>query len=194
MSLNENDPDYMIELFWYGFKQSMINFYKSLNIDHTIITEWSNKLNELKKNKMYSEIEMSIRDYMKEYAFDLIQYSKNTHNDDILITNINRWNKISYQFNFCKETSIPYNKIVIIFMIYLELKKHKVDINMFDTNNYDKFIIWSLTNDKTKILDLLATIPNYNIYENIRRLFPNLIIKDKMRMNKICKKFLYNII
>ena len=194
MSLNPNDIDYAIELFWYGFKQSMINFYESINKNYMFIIEWSNKLNELKKNKMYSEIEMNIRDYIKYYSFDLIQYSKNIHYDNILVTNIKRWNNIS-------DTSIPYNKIVILFMIYLELKKQNTDINMFntiekviETNDYDKFIIWSLTHKKTKILNLLTKLSDYNIYENIKRIFPNLIIKDKMRMNKICKKFLYNTI
>jgi hypothetical protein len=32
MILNKDDPDYYIELFWYNFKESMINFYSSLNV------------------------------------------------------------------------------------------------------------------------------------------------------------------
>jgi hypothetical protein len=53
MKLNKDDPDYQIEDFWYGFKNSMNNFYQSKEIQNKNIQLWSNKLNEYKKDKKY---------------------------------------------------------------------------------------------------------------------------------------------
>ena len=125
MELNKNDPDYMIELFWYGFKNSMINFYNLIGkgaFYSSTINNWSENLNELKKLKKYQDIEKYVRDYITKYSFDLIKYSKSTHHDEILSTNIKRWNNISDAFNF---TSTTYSKILQIFMIYLKIKKKK---------------------------------------------------------------------
>ena len=113
--LNKNDPDYEIEQFWYGFKQSMINFYCIIKKSDSHIVSWSATLNRYKAEKNYIQIENCIREYMTHYAFDLIQYSTSTHNDDILITNIKRWNRISTGFNFI--TSVQYSKIVIVFLL-----------------------------------------------------------------------------
>ena len=44
------DPDREIEYFWYGFKNSMINFYKYYKLNRPI-EHWSNELNQLKKKK-----------------------------------------------------------------------------------------------------------------------------------------------
>lgn len=188
--MNSNAPDYHIENFWLGFKQSMINFYISHNMSYNHIKEWSTNLNYLQSKKQYHDIELSIRDHITYYSYDLIKYSATTHHDDILITNIKRWNRISDMFNF--NTSVKYSKILIIFMIVLEFKKineYTLWEEMIEENSYDMLIIWAFKNNKVKILELIKNIPEYNLIENIRRLYPMIEINDNMKMNKICNQY-----
>jgi hypothetical protein len=197
--LNLLDPDYYIEEFWCGFKNAMLNFYSSIikiktNNDIKI---WSMNLNKLKKEKKYTEIECSIRDYIALYSLDLIKYSDSYYHDEILITNIKRWDKISNRFNFIKSNS--HGKILCLFKIYLFLKKDKYHSELLNklepieqiiqTENYDEFIKWGLINEKTKILNLLSKINNYNLEENIKRLFPNFIFAPKTNPIKLCQQF-----
>ncbi len=77
--MNKNNEDYMIEEFWISFKKSMLNFYNEINILSRPIISWSNKLNELQKNKEYMLIESNIRDYMSLYAIDLLRHNAYYH-------------------------------------------------------------------------------------------------------------------
>ena len=197
----KSEPDYMIELYWFGFKQSMINFYTIISKKCDHIIEWSNTLNKYKSNKDYMNIEHSIREYMSFYSFDLIKYSKCIYHDNILIKNIKRWNEISTTFNFNK--SVKHTKIVILFMIYLQIKisenfnflnNIRTIEEILESNNYDEFIIYSFNNMKSKILGFLKEIPEYNIYENIRRLYPTINIKDNLSPIKIIQIVKKNLI
>ena len=203
--MNPTDPDYMIELYWIDFKKSMINFYNTINYYSTkcdTIIIWSDTLNNYKMNKDYMNIEHRIREYMSVYSFDLIKYSNNDiYHDNIFTKNIKRWNNISESFTFNK--SVKYTQIVILFMIYLQIKTscHYEFLNslkpieeILETNNYDEFIIYSFNNMKPNILEFLKKIPEYNIYENIRRLYPTINIKDNLspiKIIQIVKKNLY---
>lgn len=202
LNLNPLDPDYYIEHFWYGFKDSMINFYILIEKDYTHIILWSTNLNELKNNKKYNNIESSIREYIALYSLDIIKYSYDTslYNEEILITNIKRWNKISNQFNFNKTTE--YNKILCLFKIYLELKRdldgqnflltlHPIE-DILKFNTIDNIIKYSFDNQKNKILDLLKEIPEFNLLINIKKLFPQLYTDSKtkdIKMVKLCLKY-----
>lgn len=191
--MNPTDPDYMIELYWYGFKQSMINFYITIPRKYEHITLWSNTLNHYKSQKDYNNIELCIRDFMSFYSFDLIKYSKkDIFHNNIFIKNIKRWNDISESMNF--NTSIKHSKIVILFMIYLHLKVLEAfDFlnelqpieELLENNNYDAFIIYSINNNRSSILELVKKIPEYNIYDNIKRLYPNVNINNNLSPIKI---------
>lgn len=199
--LNNSDPDYFIEDFWLGFKQSMVNFYRIIDIENLLIPEWSYNLNKLKNEKKYDDIECNIRNYISLYSYDLIKYSKSIYHDEILITNIKRWNNISKQFNFESE---EYNKILLFFLINLELKKDKEikeEIkNYFNqksieetikNNLFDNYICFALLNEKVKILEYLKNVPKYNLLDNIIRLYPKMNFKNKnnIKFNKLCKMF-----
>ena len=199
--MNPSDPDYHIEFFWLSFKQSMINYYKVIGKDYNHIIDWSNKLNSMKAKKEYSIIELTIREYMTLYALDIIKnLNESTHHDDILITNIKRWNHISTLFNF--NISIIYSNTLLLFMIYLEIKKignldflkklDSIELMLLNTEpqRFDKFIIYAMENDKTKILELLKQIKEYDLIENIKRLYPKMKITNNMRINKICIAYL----
>jgi hypothetical protein len=198
-NLNHNDPDYHIELFWFGFKQSMINFYQYINMKYDHIQKWSDKLNQLKSNKEYLEIEKNIREYMTYYSFDLLN-NNTSYYDNILVTNIKRWNNISIMFNF--KPGI-YSKIIIILLIYLEIKKlDKYDFleDIFQNKNNNsfhsiledntillRFIKFAVLYNKPKILNLLKKIPNYNIIDDINKLYPNIIIDNNITMIKLIR-------
>ncbi len=206
--LNPNDPDYFIEEFWYGFKNSMVNFYQHIKKNYDHIFVWSDNLNKLKDLKDYVQIESTIRDYISLYSFDLIKYSNTNYHDELLITNIKRWNKIStkfvYVFNFNNKNknlnlkSPLDSKILLLFKIYLEIKKDMAfellyELESVETiiknDSYDKFIIWSLTNEKSKILELLSFIPNYNLEQNIKRLYPDFNFVTGTKSIKLCQLF-----
>ncbi len=98
------EEDFYIEQFWLDFKKSMNNFYFELNGSNKYkinrpIEYWSNKLNQLQKNKEYNLIETNIRDYMSLYAIDLLR-TFSLYHTGILITNIKRWNTISNHSKF----------------------------------------------------------------------------------------------
>jgi len=191
--MNPADPDYMIELYWYGFKQSMINFYITIPKKYDHIALWSSTLNHYKSQKDYNNIELCIRDFMSFYSFDLIKYSKkDTFHNNIFIKNIKRWNDISESMNF--NTSIKHSKIVILFMLYLHLKvldafdflnKLQPIEEILEKDNYDEFIIYSINNNRSSILELLKKLPEYNIYDNIKRLYPTVNIPDNLSSIKI---------
>lgn len=200
-NVNPDDPDYHIELFWYGFKTSMYNFYIAYKINYGHIHTWSSHLNVLKSDKKYDEIEKSIRDYMSHYAFELAKSPKSNYYDKILISNIKRWDKISshYKFKNCEK----YNKIILLFYIYNEIKQDNGgyshdDVNdmyhsiqtidyTHSTNNFDSIIHYAISINKSKILENLRLIPGYNVVENIKRLYPELTIQDSnIKMNKLC--------
>jgi hypothetical protein len=195
------DPDYYIEQFWLGFKQSIINYCnnikesKSMDINKTLVDSWSCELNQLKKEKKYNEIEYNIRNYMTKYAFYIMETSTDTYNAKILDTNIKRWNNITITFNFIQ--SEYHNNLLIIFSIYLELQNLKLFKNvesMMETNNYDNIIIFAFKNRKNKILELLRKVSSYQLNDNIRRIYPLLIFNDDIKYNKLFIQYknLYN--
>lgn len=195
ISINPNDPDYHIELFWYGFKTSMYNFYRTYCMNYTHIQEWSNHLNRLKHNKQYDHIEQYIRDYMSHYAFELAKQPKSNYYDKILISNIKRWDKISHMYKF--KSCQKYNKIILLFYIYNEIKQDSdiIDFNIIrnidytnETNDFDSMIHYAVLMNKSKILEKMRLVPGYNAIENIKRLYPVLNIQDyNIKMNKLCQ-------
>jgi hypothetical protein len=211
INVNINDPDYDIEIFWYSFKESMYNFYNSLTTDinsivENNISEWSKELNFLKKEKNYNEIQMKIKKYMSMYALDLITYSDLLYHDSIFVANIRRWNKITNSLIILNPTSLSNNNIeeiedkkIKFFFIFFTLKQHNVstkDIDnlknydkLFIDNDYDDFIIYSLENNKPKILELLKDINSKKLKEDIKRLLPNFKFNIDSKMVKNCQKY-----
>jgi hypothetical protein len=195
--LNPDDPDFFIEDFWYNLKASMKNFYNTISIYENkkeIIKEWSLILNEHKKNKEYNLIEQRIREYITIYSIDLLELSLTSYHDEILLTNIKRWEKISNEFNF--NSNIEYCKKLLIFMIFVELKKNNIFIFDYKTlynDDYNDLILFALKNSKTKILDLLNKIPYFNLIDNIKILCPSLKFDDKITMVKLCNLYKKNI-
>ncbi len=196
VNLNPLDPDYHIEEFWYSFKHSIINFYISIRKPYEHIHNWSSLLNSLKKEKKYLEIEKNILEFMGIYALELMKNKNTLYYDEILITNIKRWNKLSIKFNF--STSINHTKIIHLFFVIKEIKSDKNLINylegiinqidkILETSDFDQFIKLGMENNKVKILDEIRKIPNYNFVSNLKRLYPKLEFNQNTKTIKICQ-------
>jgi hypothetical protein len=203
LELNKNDPDYQIEDFWYGFKNSMKNFYKNNVLKEYEIQIWSNKLNEYKKDKKYSLIEQQIKEYIIIYALDIMKYDKinNRIHSSILATNIKRWNKLSNKFHF---GDLEKNEEIIILFEAFNFIKCKLDKNLYpiielffdlDTiisNDYYYLTILSLELGQVKMLDSIIKILGYvKIVKIINEVYPEFIkLNDKnITGMKLCRKY-----
>lgn len=171
------NPDYEIEQYWLGLKQSMINFYDKKSINRPIDI-WSNNLNEYQKNKQYELIEENIRNYISLFAIDLIK-SKDRYNCHILKTNINRWNNISKKYNFDDPNTVQ-NTIFVLFSIYYNL----MDKEIINENteyifleieltilykDYSSLIKYSINTNKPSILKKLNTI--IDVKKEIKKIY-----------------------
>ena len=195
LQLNPLDPDYHIEEFWYSFKNSIINFYTSIKKSYIHVNNWSSLLNLLKKEKKYLEIEKNILEFMGIYALELMKNKNTLYYDEILITNIKRWDRLSLKFNF--SSSINHSKIIHLFIVIKEIKSDKNISKYLDeieqvekileTNNFDQLIKIGLENNRVKILDEIRKIPNYDFITNLKRLYPKLEINNTIKNIKICQ-------
>ena len=102
--LNKLNPDYQIEDFWYGFKNSIKNFYREYSKSGLDIDKISDELNKLKEEKNYNQIQEKIKLVIQIYCGDVMKYSRHDekHHTNILMTNVKRWNKLSPEYGFKK--------------------------------------------------------------------------------------------
>lgn len=130
MSLIEN-PDYEIEKYWLDLKVYMSKFYVETALKPRNISNWSEILNKLQKEKNYSEIEYSIRNFLTCFLIDLIRYNKiyngiiYSHYSNITNGYINKWNKLSDKFGFNSDENPFYNIVFCIFEIYYKILNSK---------------------------------------------------------------------
>lgn len=175
-------PDYEIEQFWFGFKNSMKNFYNASNTYGRPIKLWSNNLNNLQKMEKYDLIEKNIRNYISLYGIDVMRTGEIYHLN-ILKTNVKRWNKISKHFNFIKvENKKYYNIIFLIIDIYdtLYYKFSKSEMINF-SSEIELLIIYEDFNyliDSCIKYNLQSIIDKVSEYVNI-----NDLINEKFNLN-----------
>jgi hypothetical protein len=98
-SIEGTAPDYDIEQFWLGFKQSMTNFYEMNKIIARPLADWSAKLNKYQLLRQYDKIEQSIMNYITLYGIDVIRLN-NSYYMGILMSNLKRWDKIAKKYRF----------------------------------------------------------------------------------------------
>lgn len=166
-------PDYEIEQFWLGLKQSMINFYGKTNIRPLIY--WSDKLNSLQKEEKYKDIEYNIRNYISLYGIDVMK-KRDDYSLNILKTNIKRWSKISNHYDLIRCNDTYYNIIFLLIDIYNNLKILPPD--EFDIL-YQQIELIIIYND---FEDLIKLCIKYNIGKVIDKI--NLYIDVESIVNK----------
>jgi hypothetical protein len=175
--LNTLEIDYELEEFYTNFKQSMKNFYS----DHSFkrpLEEWSSKLNNLKKNKKYSEIQGCIINIISLYAIDLMR-TGDSYNGGILITNIKRFNRISIKNTIIQKIDFNTNLVFLLLNIFTYLCKRR-DENVNKLFNqielyliYEDFtdlIEYSIENNCLSILDKLFCYSN-SIFEKAKKMY-----------------------
>lgn len=90
---NDIENDHEMEQFYIRFRDSMKNFYSQHSFTRPL-KEWSEKLNNLQRDRKYTEIRDTIVKIISLYATDLMR-TGDDYNAGILATNIKRWSKIS---------------------------------------------------------------------------------------------------
>lgn len=173
------NPDADIEEFWLSFKQSMLNFYEvNKNLERPI-KYWSNVLNKFQKNQNYEKIEEHIQKYISLYAIDLLR-TNSSYDIQILITNISRWNKLTFKYAFSIKEKTYSNFIFVLVDIYKTLarnlhktcyeEKVKQIFSQFDLmllyQDYSPFVLFAIEYNKPNILDKLFDFDR-QIYEHL---------------------------
>ena len=177
--MENKNVDYEIEQFWFGFKNSMNNFYKDQVVNRPI-KSWSDNLNYLQSIKEYEKIEQCITKYISLYALDLMRID-NGYNISILNTNIKRWDKISEKYKIFSSRK-SYNKgcnlITTLLDIYKILSsKKKIDRKIFD--EVELYIIFEDFRDLLKfskqheIPSIIDKLLNYDpsIFSQVKEIF-----------------------
>jgi hypothetical protein len=208
LELNKNEPDYQIEDFWYCLKISMKKFYQNNKIKVKDIQSWSDNLNAYKKDKKYDLIEQSIKNYIANYAVDIMKYDmvKNNTYSNILLKNIKRWREISNKFHFGDSDK---NRIIYILFEGFAHIKNKLndklfpilelfrDIETLILNDYKEIIFLSFKFGQFKILNCITQIiGRHKVFECIKTDFDELKLTNKninttymklyKKYNKIC--------
>lgn len=202
LELNKNDPDYQIEDFWYGLKNSMKKFYKNYNFKLDKVENWSKILNDYKKEKQYSLIEATIKDCIANYAVDIMHYD--IYNDysysNILMTNMKRWEKISNKFHFGNSQK---NKVIYsLFEAYncIKLKRSPIlysilelfkDLDVLFLNEFRHLIYLSFNLGQIKMLNTIEEIVGtQKVYDCIKNNYPELgLIDSDYTYLKLYKKY-----
>lgn len=208
----ENKPDKSMEIFWYGFKNSIENFYKNnINNSSIDIKKVSEKLNEYQKDENYRLIAKEIKKHIEIYTIELINLKSGYYHTNIAITNIKRWNKIINELTLENHKIYNVNYIIqIITTIYnrqitkcdnrldcdlinkissfkLDFVYDELSINLF--NNYiNEIIDLSIDLSCSYILDKLNEI--YDVISYINNKY-NLNLYKKIKGSKILS-LIYN--
>jgi hypothetical protein len=180
MNLNKDDPDYLLELFWLGLKQSMINFYedKTITTLSRCVMSWSTRLNYLKTRKKYTEIEYAVYNYLSLYGIDVLR-SGDLYYLRLLNTNIKRWDKICS--NKVSDKKEYQNCMLMLLDISFKLfsksrsEKEKEEIKLLFKDvelylmyeDFQMLIEYALKHKKTSILDTLITYDADIIYSEL---------------------------
>lgn len=184
--INEKEPDYLIEEFWLGLKQSMINFYqdKSISTLSRCVNTWSDRLNLLKSKQKYLEIEHLVYNYLSLYGIDVLR-SGNLYYLGLLNTNIKRWNKVCISNNNNKgrnHTKLKYQNCMLMLLDISyklfnkcktegekkEITKLFKDVELYLMyEDFQALIQYALKNKKTNILDSLISYDAENVYQEL---------------------------
>ena len=168
-----NKPDKEIEIFWMGFKQSVINFNVIYNVNIPI-NSWSTLLNWYQSKKDYSNIKKNIHMFISYYCIYIFKYVDSYHTS-ILWTNVKRWKKISNGYLFEDDELYYFGVYHLYIDVYRVLLLHDNEFTeIFDyykeiSEDIDEEDIFTLVDLSIKynlgnILDKINTYKNMNEY------------------------------
>jgi hypothetical protein len=178
--LNTHNEDYEMEMFWYGFKSLIKNYYDHIKDDDDIkfidkLTDLSSELNKLQLEKKFDEIYSNIFLFLKSFIKKLIlsyQHSL-SYTNTYLFSWLKRYNKIKNAIKL--ETTLKYNKYkkleslsedekMLLKLKILEVSLTKIGdlklLQMFDID-INSFLSECLENHYIGIFDYISC--RYNI-------------------------------
>ncbi len=165
--INDN-PDKDIEIFWLGFKQSIINFMKKHNLDIPILS-WSSILNWYQEKKDYSNIKKHIQIFISYYCIYLFKVN-DSYNTSILWSNVKRWNKINEKF-LLEDNDLYYFSIYHMLLdIYKSLLNNN-SINSEFSNFFSDVNEYFKKEDIYKLLDLCIKYKLCSFVDKINNYF-----------------------
>ena len=194
--INTSNQDYDIEVWWYGFKQLITNYFSIININIQLV-ELSNNLNQLQIDKNYCKIYNDIYNFIILFL-DKISFNRilNKHTCHLVITWIKRYNQIKDIINIslnsdymakCVDDISPIETTIIKFYI----RYYEIEYNIKDTDlvklyvhNFNIFMDYCIKykiNKLINIFSLVYNLQNYYNYLNINKKFvpikgPKLIV------------------
>lgn len=125
--LNKNESDKEIEIFWFSFKQIVLNFIKVYDIEIPI-NSWSNILNYYQSKKDYSNIKKYIHTFISYYCIYIFKYA-NSYHTSILWVNIKQWKKINDTY-----FDENYSYYINIYHLLIDVYRYILLNNIFNTD------------------------------------------------------------
>ena len=178
--LSDKNPDYEMEVFWYGFKSLIRNYHENImDVDNIKfidkINNLSEELNQLQREYKYEEIYEKIYFFLKSFVKVIVSlYQTNkSYSHTYLFTWLKRYDKIKNAKKL--ETNLKYDKhkklsdlsedeIILLKLKILETSLTKTGdltlLQMFDDNKED-FLNECLLSDHVGIFDYISF--RYNI-------------------------------
>jgi len=181
--IDKNNKDYDMELFWYGLKNLIKNYYSNMIDENKIkfsfsVDLLSNKLNKLQKEEKFEEIYDNIHKFFKEFLkrFIIPHELNEIQNASYIFSWLKRYNKIKGDKKI--EIKQDYNKdryfskaseddIIIIKLRYIEYSiNNQTDIKYLKLINDKKFRFLDecINNDYKNIFDYISLRFNLNDY------------------------------
>lgn len=193
-NLNKTNQDYDIEMWWYGWKNLLVNYFLNLKIgdyDNTrdYVENISKKLNDLQNNKQYLDIYTNIYECIILFIETLINTNTlvNHYNFNLIITWLKRYNNIDYikkvnLVNIYTNKNITEisqdNKIIISFYVKYYLFEYG-DMNSIqntfknifsDLDVFNKFLDYCIENKYDKIIGIFSMSYNLQHYFDFKKI------------------------
>ena len=176
--INTSNQDYDIEVWWYGFKQLITNYFSVININIQL-TNLSNSLNQLQIDKNYCKIYNDIYNFIILFL-DKVSINKilNKHTCHLIITWLKRYNQIkdiniiSLNNNYTSKsisdiTPIENTQIQFYIRCYeIEYNINDKDLVKLYLDNFNIFMDYCIKHNIAKLINMFSLIYNLQPYYN----------------------------
>jgi hypothetical protein len=176
--INTSNQDYDIEVWWYGFKQLITNYFSVININIQL-TNLSNNLNQLQIDKNYCKIYNDIYNFIILFL-DKVSINRilNKHTCHLIITWLKRYNQIkdiniiSLNNNYTSKsisdiTPIENTQIQFYIRCYeIEYNINDKDLVKLYLDNFNIFMDYCIKHNIAKLINMFSLIYNLQPYYN----------------------------
>ena len=205
--IEKNLPDKDIEIFWYSWKNALVNAFKKKEkvLKQLNLEEYSENLNTLQKLNDFIGIQQLIQTYLERHSIISIENYIDSYNCNILDTHLKRWSNLTEKSNKLNKIIVRnsnYNfKLFSLYLLILNDKYQKENYNLKEklldyviAYKFTDLADYSILNNKPNILDKLLLITDISsyIYKKYNVSYysgtkANKIIKKILKVNKLLK-------